>query len=632
MKEMQELINISLFYGADREYVVASLGNTSYKNKERLWIKASGQALATITEDGFSVLDRNKLMAITGKSYSDDPSEHERQVNSDIDEALITPDRRPSIETLLLNMISYRFVFHLNPNAVNRGTCANYAEKYIEPLFGADALYLPYTDPGFLLFKEIEAKLQEVRKSVGYDPKVIVLQNHGIFVSADTTEEIKSIYNMIFGKISKAVREALSSDARGIDTILMEIVAAIRAIVSSEELKVLKLKNSELIIHFVSDDRVFRKACRSFTTDIVVYCKSECIFLDCAGTPHETTEQFWEEYQKYLERNGHLPKVIVIKRLGVIAIGDNSAQADIIIDVLESLLAISWYAELFGNQHFLSNESIAKINSQEGENYLHKALVREVTGRVKNRISIITCAAIGFGEGIARVMKNNGANVVVADMNEEAGRKTLASINAIKNNSRAIFVRADVTNIISLKKLSYKTVCEFGGLDVLIINTGILQAGGIDEITLDNFDQVTKVNYISYFYCTREAAPVMKLQTRNNEKLYTDIIQINLNFGLAGCKRNLTYAGSKFGCIGLTQSFAIEIAPYRIKVNSICTSEYFEDPLWSDLVNVLFVQHLNTDKVQGAMMANDVKKFYLAQVSSKGMHTGRHSQSNFLYN
>jgi NAD(P)-dependent dehydrogenase (short-subunit alcohol dehydrogenase family) len=106
----------------------------------------------------------------------------------------------------------------------------------------------------------------------------------------------------------------------------------------------------------------------------------------------------------------------------------------------------------------------------------------------------------------------------------------------------------------------------------------------------------------------------MKLQNEHNEKLYSDIIQINSKSGLAGSRKNFAYSGGKFGGIGLTQSFALELAPYRIKVNSICPGNYYEGPLWSDPVKGLFVQYLRTGKVPGARTVDDVRAYYLSQV------------------
>jgi sorbitol-6-phosphate 2-dehydrogenase len=93
-----------------------------------------------------------------------------------------------------------------------------------------------------------------------------------------------------------------------------------------------------------------------------------------------------------------------------------------------------------------------------------------------------------------------------------------------------------------------------------------------------------------------------------------DIIQINSKSGLRGSNKNFAYAGGKFGGIGLTESFALELIPYRIKVNSICPGNFFEGPLWSDPQKGLFVQYLRAGKVPGAKSIDDVRAYYEQQV------------------
>jgi sorbitol-6-phosphate 2-dehydrogenase len=93
-----------------------------------------------------------------------------------------------------------------------------------------------------------------------------------------------------------------------------------------------------------------------------------------------------------------------------------------------------------------------------------------------------------------------------------------------------------------------------------------------------------------------------------------DLIQINSKSGLEGSNRNFAYSGAKFGGIGLTQSFAMELAPFGIKVNSICPGNFFEGPLWSDPEKGLFEQYLKAGKVPGAKSIEDIKAFYEAKV------------------
>ena len=95
MKEIENLVALSQKYGSDPRFVIAGGGNTSYKNEEKLWVKASGFAMATITEDGFAVLDRSLLNPMGEKVYSSETAEREEQVKNDLAAACITKDRRP---------------------------------------------------------------------------------------------------------------------------------------------------------------------------------------------------------------------------------------------------------------------------------------------------------------------------------------------------------------------------------------------------------------------------------------------------------------------------------------------------------------------------------------------------------
>ncbi|HMM18429.1 MAG TPA: class II aldolase/adducin family protein, partial [Petrimonas sp.] len=141
MKEIQDLISISQFYGKDSRFVIAGGGNTSYKNEEKIWVKASGSSLATITEDGFAILDRSLLNPMSGKHYSENAAEREEQVKNDLALATISRGKRPSVETSMHNVINYAFVVHLHPTIVNGLMCAVNVTTVLENLFGEKVLY-----------------------------------------------------------------------------------------------------------------------------------------------------------------------------------------------------------------------------------------------------------------------------------------------------------------------------------------------------------------------------------------------------------------------------------------------------------------------------------------------------------
>jgi NAD(P)-dependent dehydrogenase (short-subunit alcohol dehydrogenase family) len=379
--------------------------------------------------------------------------------------------------------------------------------------------------------------------------------------------------------------------------------------------KTLRVRNNALVEHFTASATAYLKVSKPFTPDIIVYCKSNYIYSEATGSPEEILEDLKNRIITFKREFKYSPKVILIKGLGMVAVGDNAAGADIILDVYEDFMKISWLSEFFGGPHFMGPEDIHFIDTWEVENYRRKTAAGETgRGRAENKIIIVTGAAMGFGAGIARGLFEEGANIVIADINEKAGNEFRETLDKLKRKNQAYFVKTDVSDSNSLKDLMKETVGAFGGLDVFISNAGILRAGGLDEMDERTFDLVTKINYNAYFYCAKYASDIMKTQHAYDNEHYMDIIQINSKSGLTGSKKNFAYAGGKFGGIGLTQSFALELAPNRIKVNSICPGNFFEGPLWSDPEKGLFVQYLNAGKVPGANTIADVRRYYEQQV------------------
>ncbi len=339
-----------------------------------------------------------------------------------------------------------------------------------------------------------------------------------------------------------------------------------------------------------------RMAVMKYTGDRSIYVytnTAETIpadFIPCITFGNKVTfEIIEEEIEKFIQING-IPRVVKISDMASFVIAESPAAT---FAVNNSLAGDTKIADI----------PIAAGNPQDS--------------RLSGCIAIVTGSAQGFGKGIAEELAIKGSAITIADLNEELGLQFTDELNKKFGKGTAIFCKTNVTDSASLNQCIEETVNAFGGVDMFVANAGVLKAGPVDELDEAAFDFVTSVNYKAYFLCVKAAAPVFKLQNKLNSKLFMDVIQINSKSGLEGSNKNFAYAGSKFGTIGMTQSFAKELVEYNVKVNSICPGNYYDGPLWSDPEKGLFVQYLNAGKVPGAKTVEEVKQFYMKQTPMK---------------
>lgn len=240
-------------------------------------------------------------------------------------------------------------------------------------------------------------------------------------------------------------------------------------------------------------------------------------------------------------------------------------------------------------------------------------------GRLEGFIAVVTGGAQGFGAGISKELAREGAVIVVADINKDGAVSFAAELESEFGAGSAAGLACNVGDEESVAEMLGAVVLKYGGVDLMVSNAGIVRAGSVKDLSAADFQLVTRVNYEAFFLCAKHSARVMALTHKANPELTADIIQVNSKSGLTGSNRNGAYAGSKFGGIGLVQSFALELVEDGIKVNAICPGNFFDGPLWSDPEKGLFAQYAESGKVPGAKTVADVKKFYESKVP---MHRG----------
>ncbi len=585
-KVLADLIKISTTTGKDPELVLGGGGNTSVKTAdgEYMYIKASGTALKDMSADcGWRRLRIESVLSIlTDKSLGKmDAIRRETEVvnrlllSCDDD---VTGGARPSVEAHLHALLDTH-VIHLHPLVVAAYVSAKNGRAALDKVFANERitpLWVPYTDPGYMLARKIARLVGEYEQEHGRKPRVLFLEKHGLFVTARSANTAINLVRQVIGlctnglKAIKAGRATLASA-----TCITGATLTIRKAIfdaTGQYLPVSCYPVHEAVAAFMAHKQAAKLlATPALNPDELVYANGSALWVE-----NVKAEAIAKRLRSLADRGQKIPAAFVVKGLGLFVAAEKGV-AGLIADITETSLKVRLHAARMGGVLALTKREQDFINNWESEAFRKKLVSSEGPGELANRIAIVTGAGSGLGRSIAIGLARAGAMVALADVDEEAALQTAERIAAEQPTSQTMVVPCNVTSESSVQKAFEALLAHWGGLDILVNAAGLAPPFALVDMPVDKWRAALEVNLTGYFLMAREAARILIEQGMGGS-----LINLSSKSGLEASKNNSAYNATKAGELHLARGWALELGEHGIRVNCVAPGNVFEgSKIWN---------------------------------------------------
>ncbi|MDO9373481.1 MAG: bifunctional aldolase/short-chain dehydrogenase [Bacteroidota bacterium] len=598
--EVGLLIYRSNLLGADLRLTNYGGGNTSCKamakdpltglSTEVMWVKGSGGDIGTLKKSGLAALYVDRLRSLKNVYRG---IEHEDEMVELFNHSIYDlASKAPSIDTPLHGFLPFKHIDHLHPDAAIAIAAAKDGKKITQELFNGTIGWVEWQKPGFDLGLQLKACLDSNPGIRG-----IMLGSHGLFTWGDTAYE--SYINTL--EVVERCAEYLADNygkkgpvfaGQKIESLPREqrlkqaaaLAPVLRGFCSSQTKMIGHFTDDDRVLEFINSNDLDRLAplgtscpdhfLRTKISPLILPLQASESLEDLKSLKEKLTPEF-EAYRRmyadYYNTCKHSnspairdanPVVLLYPGVGMFTFAKDKQTARVAaefyinaINVMKGAEAISAYTSLprqeaFNIEYWLLEE--AKLQRMPKPKPL------------SGRIALVTGSAGGIGKAIAKKFADEGACVVINDINQERLESATNEFNKQYGRDTAAAVILDVTNQESILSAMEQAALAFGGVDLIVNNAGISISKPIDEHTIADWDKLYDILVKGQFLVSQAGLAVMRKQNTGG-----DIINIVSKNSVVAGPNNAGYGSAKAAQAHLTRLLAAEVGADKIRVNTV---------------------------------------------------------------
>jgi len=602
--------------GSEPNLVLHGGGNTSVKGTYKnllgepvpaIFVKASGFDMAKIEPEGHPGLDLGYLQRLRSlEDLSDEPMLNEIRTQL-FDASAATP----SVETLVHAFLPPKYIDHTHADVILALTNQTEGEKLVKEALGKEVIVLDYVRPGFKLAKAAAAAFEANPRA-----KAMVWRRHGIVTwggtARDSYETMIELVTRAEEFVAKRAKPRLSvkqpTDLATAEQRLRRVAPVLRGLLAQPTgdpdrpfLRViLQPLLTREVLDFVDSDRGREVALTPpLTTDHLIRTKALPLWIDepdYADSAHLREQlagairKYSAEYEAYVERHAarmpaglarldSLPRVILMPGLGAVCAGKDVVAAGVARDITAHTLEVKAHIAAMGTYEGLPEDELFDM---EYHRFQHAKLGGESKLPLARQVGLITGAAGAIGSGIAQELLEQGCHVVLTDLPGDTLDSLTEELKAA-HGPRVVGVPLDVTDPDSVAQAFGAVARTWGGVDLVVLNAGVALASPLDELNVESFRRLERVNVEGTLLLLAEAARHFRVQGTGG-----DIVFVST--------KNVFSPGPKFGAYSATKAAAhqlariasLEMAEIGVRVNMVAPDAVFshgsrKSGLWTEV-------------------------------------------------